>query len=255
MWRDALLIPPETLYFLLHPIQRFQADKKRLTLARWHYSRVDVIKICGNEVSFASSAQCVFIFPYLLLSDSCDHRWVARSVANNFDNDWRHRAKCVKPFLACRRHRVGHIANFWDLNEAAAIGVCLQEVCDCERHTDSRDDAYIIILDVLRIQVNTWHTCAPLYSAPAAYILQNAALQTWQQYARWSLLGAQLSHLLPFLFSAQSSASAWLGWDVKWQLLLLQRRLSYEGHAAQRKIKPSVRPGHDTLLLYGFPVG
>lgn len=130
MWHDALLIPPETLYFLLHPIQRFQADKKRLTLARWHYSRVDVIKICGNEVSFASSAQCVFIFPYLLLSDSCDHRWVACSVANNFDNDWRHRAKCVKPFLACRRHRVGHIANFWDLNKAAAISVCLQEVCD-----------------------------------------------------------------------------------------------------------------------------
>lgn len=143
----------------------------------------------------------------------------------------------------------GILTKSLDLNKA--ISVCLQEVSDWETRRQPGWRLYHH-LGCLRIQVNTWHTCAPLYSAPAAYILQNAALQTWQQYARWSLLGAQLSHLLPFLFSAQSSASAWLGWDVKWQLLLLQRRVSYEGHTAQRKIKPSVCPGHDNLLLYDF---
>lgn len=51
----------------------------------------------------------------------------------------------------------------------------------------------------LHSHVNTLHTCAPLYSAPEADVLQNAALQTWQQHAR-SILLVQSS-----LTSSQSS--------------------------------------------------
>lgn len=65
-------------------------------LAQWHYRRVRVIKICGNEMSFASSVRRVVFSTYLLLSDWCDHRWSTCSIMSNSDTDWRHQAKCVK---------------------------------------------------------------------------------------------------------------------------------------------------------------
>lgn len=107
-------------------------------------------------------------------------------------------------------------------------------------------------LGCLRSHLNTWHACATLYSAPTAHILQNAALETWQQSALSSLLGAQLSHLLPFLFTAQSSERTWLGWDVTWQLTLAVEERFLGGPHSSGEDRGHCVPRHDNMLIYNF---
>lgn len=125
-------------------------------------------------------------------------------------------------------------------------------VCACkcltERHIDILDEGNCCCLGCLRSHVNTWHASATLYSAPAARLLQRGGLETWQQPALSSLLGAQPSHLLPFFFTAQSSESTWLGWDVMWQLTLaVEERFLWGPHSSGEDGGLCV-PHHDMLI-------
>lgn len=138
----------------------------------------------------------------------------------------------------------------WILIIAVAISVCLQ-MSDWETHWHPGWSLYHH-LGCLRRHVNTWHACATLYSAPAAHILQNAALETWQQSPLSSLLGAQLSHLLPFLFTAQSSERTWLGWDVTWQLTLAVEERLLGGPHSSGEDRGHCVPRHDNMLIYNF---
>ncbi len=154
--------------------------------------------------------------------------------------------------LACRRQR--HVANVASLSEFSnsSHNQCVW-LRDTQRarmtHISSPKRAYAPARMFTYPRKHLAYPCTPLFSTSGRRSAERRATDGTAACTVESVC-AQLSHLLPFLYAAESSGSAWQGLDVKWRLTLAVEERSLRGPHSLEEEKGLPIFHHHIMLLY-----